>query len=81
MNIFEWIFNKKELETELDNLDRDLDIEKSKNNKLKKEIEKLNEKMEFLENKDFEKIITIKELRKEVRKLKKQIKDGESNER
>lgn len=81
MNIFEWIFNKKELETELDNLDRDLDIEKSKNNKLKKEIEKLNEQMEFLENKDFEKIITIKELRKEVRKLKKQIKDGESNER
>lgn len=81
MNIFEWIFNKKELETELDNLDRDLDIEKSKNNKLKKEIEKLNEQMEFLENKDFEKIITIKELRKEIRKLKKQIKDGESNER
>lgn len=81
MNIFEWILNKKELETELDNLDRDLDIEKSKNNKLKKEIEKLNEQMEFLENKDFEKIITIKELRKEIRKLKKQIKDGESNER
>lgn len=81
MNIFEWIFNKKELETELDNLDRDLDIEKSKNNKLKKEIEKLNEQMEFLENKDFEKIITIKDLRKEIRKLKKQIKDGESNER
>lgn len=81
MNIFEWVFNKKELETELDNLDRDLDIEKSKNNKLKKEIEKLNEQMEFLENKDFEKIITIKELRKEIRKLKKQIKDGESNER
>lgn len=81
MNLFEWIFNKKELETELDNLDRNLDIEKSKNNKLKKEIEKLNEQIEFLENKDFEKIITIKELRKEIRKLKKQIKDGESNER
>ena len=78
MNIFEWIFNKKELETELDNLDRDLDMEKSKNSKMRKQIDGLNNQIEFLENQDFLKIITIKELRKKIKKLKKELKENKN---
>jgi hypothetical protein len=29
MNLIKWILNKKELEKEMDNLDRDLDLKKS----------------------------------------------------
>ena len=67
MNIFEWIFNKKELETELDNLDRDLDMEKSKNSKLRKQIDGLNNQIEFLENQDILKKIKIKKIKKKIR--------------
>ena len=73
MNIFEWVFNKKKLESELDNLDRDLDNIKIKNNKLKREVERYKEQINFLEDKDFQKIITIKDLRKEIKDLKRQI--------
>lgn len=78
MNIFEWIFNKKELETELDNLDRDLDMEKSKNSKLRKQIDGLNNQIEFLENQGFLKVMTIKELRKKIRELKKELKENKN---
>lgn len=67
MNLFEWIKNKKNLERELDNLDRDLMLEKSKNNRLKKDND-------FLQEQNEKYIESIKELKKEIRKLKKELK-------
>lgn len=72
MNLFEWIKNKKNLERELDNLDRDLMLEKSKSNRLKKDND-------FLQEQNEKYIDSIKELKKEIRKLKKELK-GDSNE-
>ena len=71
MNLFEWIKNKKILEKELDSLDRDLMLEKSKNNRLKKDNN-------FLQEQNGNYIDSIKELKKEIRKLKKIIK-GDNN--
>ena len=56
MNLFEWIKNKKSLERELDNLDRDLMLEKSKNNRLKKDND-------FLQEQNEKYIESIKELK------------------
>lgn len=67
MNLFEWIKNKKILERELDNLDRDLMLEKSKSNRLKKDND-------FLQEQNEKYIESIKELKKEIRKLKKELK-------
>jgi peptidoglycan hydrolase CwlO-like protein len=72
MNLFEWIKNKKILERELDNLDRDLMLEKSKSNRLKKDND-------FLQEQNEKYIESIKELKKEIRKLKKELK-GNNNE-
>lgn len=72
MNLFEWIKNKKTLERELDNLDRDLMLEKSKSNRLKKDNV-------FLQEQNEKYIESIKELKKEIRKLKKELK-GDTNE-
>lgn len=69
MNLFEWIKNKKSLERELDNLDRDLMLEKSKSNRLKKDND-------FLQEQNEKYIESIKELKKEIRKLKKELKGG-----
>lgn len=56
MNLFEWIKNKKSLERELDNLDRDLMLEKSKSNRLKKDND-------FLQEQNEKYIESIKELK------------------
>lgn len=72
MNLFEWIKNKKSLERELDNLDRDLMLEKSKSNRLKKDND-------FLQEQNEKYIESIKELKKEIRKLKKELK-GDNND-
>lgn len=69
MNLFEWIKNKKTLERELDNLDKDLMLEKSKSNRLKKDND-------FLQEQNEKYIESIKELKKEIRKLKKELKGG-----
>lgn len=72
MNLFEWIKNKKILERELDNLDRDLMLEKSKSNRLKKDND-------FLQEQNEKYIESIKELKKEIRKVKKELK-GDNND-
>lgn len=72
MNLFEWIKNKKSLERELDNLDRDLMLEKSKSNRLKKDND-------FLQEQNEKYIESIKELKKEIRKLKKELKGGNND--
>lgn len=72
MNLFEWIKNKKSLERELDNLDRDLMLEKSKSNRLKKDND-------FLQEQNEKYIESIKELKKEIRKLKKELNGGNND--
>lgn len=72
MNLIKWIINKKEIERELDNLDRDLYLEKAKVYKLKLQLQSL----EIVEERNLEHIETIKNLRKEIRKLKKELKES-----
>lgn len=72
MNLIKWIINKKETERELDNLDRDLYLEKAKVYKLKLQLQSL----EIVEERNLEHIETIKNLRKEIRKLKKELKES-----
>lgn len=72
MNIFEWVKNKKVLEKEMENIDRDLMLLKTKIAELKLKLKELEiikkEKNDYLE--------TIKKQRIEIKILKKQLKES-----
>jgi len=69
-DFIDYVFNYKENTRELENLDRDLMITHSENSSLKKELKIITEqKDKYLE--------TIKEKNKQIRQLKKQIKEME----
>lgn len=64
----EYITNRKNILNELESLDRDLCLEKSKTAKLKYQLEEL----KLVEEAKDKYLETIKDLRKEMRKLKKE---------
>lgn len=68
----EYVRKYKENTKELDDLDRSLDLEKSKTFKLKKELEEIKIEKEIFDEKQNDYILAIKENRKEIRKLKKE---------
>lgn len=72
MNIFEWVKNKKVLEKEMENIDRDLMLLKTKIAEFKLKLKELEiikkEKNDYLE--------TIKKQRIEIKILKKQLKES-----
>lgn len=76
MNIFNWIKNKRDLEEELEQQDIEIDKLKSAISKYKIECSELNIEKEYLEEQNTKYIERIKELRKENKRLKEEIKNG-----
>lgn len=74
MNLIKWILNKKELEKEMDNLDRDLDLKKSEYSKLKSKFETMENEMFDIQSRNNDYLEVIKEQRKEIRKIKRELK-------
>lgn len=74
MNLIKWILNKKELEKEMDNLDRDLDLKKSEYARLKSKFETMENEMFDIQSRNNDYLETIKEQRKEIRKIKRELK-------
>lgn len=73
-NIIDWIINKKSYEKELKKMENTLKDKMIISNELKTEIKELKEKLEFIKTRDEEKTETIKNLRKQIRQLKKELK-------
>lgn len=76
MNLIKWILDKKEIEQELENLDRDLDLKKTEYSKLKSRFEIMENEIFDILNRNNDYLETIKEQRKEIRKLKKELKES-----
>lgn len=74
MNLIKWILNKSELEKEMDNLDRDLDLKKSEYSKLKSKFETMENEMFDIQSRNNDYLEVIKEQRKEIRKIKREFK-------
>jgi predicted nucleic acid-binding Zn-ribbon protein len=74
MNLIKWILNKKELEKEMDNLDRDLDLKKSEYARLKSKFETMENEMFDIQSRNNDYLEVIKEQRKEIRKIKRELK-------
>ena len=74
MNLIKWILNKNELEKELDNLDRDSDLKKTEYYKLKAKFETMENEMFDILSRNNDYLETIKEQRKEIRKIKRELK-------
>lgn len=70
MNIFEWIRNKKQLEEQMEKDDKLIDKLRSENAKLNANLKEKEIEVEKIN--DY--LMTIKEQRKEIRKLKKELK-------
>lgn len=70
MNLFEWIKNKKEIEKEMEHDDRIIDKQRTQIAKLTEE----NENLKASDSKNLDYLQTIKEQRKEINKMKKEIK-------
>lgn len=74
MNLIKWILNKKELEKEMDNLDRDLYLKKSEYARLKSKFETMKNEMFDIQSRNNDYLEVIKEQRKEIRKIKRELK-------
>ena len=70
MNLIKWILNKKELEKEMDNLDRDLDLKKSEYARLKSKFKTMEKEMLDIQSRNNDYLEVIKEQKKEIRKIK-----------
>jgi predicted nucleic acid-binding Zn-ribbon protein len=73
MNIIEYIRNKKSILEdlkEMDRIDRDYDILRTKYAKQKAELESLEKEIEILNSRNTKHLKTIRELRKELKGLK-----------
>lgn len=67
MNIIKWIRNKKQLEMYIDKQEKTINTLKMQTSKM----HNLEEQKRFIEERELLHIDTIKELKKEIRKLKK----------
>lgn len=76
MNIFKWVKNKKELETEIEDLTANADADKATIAYYKNKSRGYKAKAELFEEQKDKYLETIKEQRKEIRKLKKEMKEG-----
>lgn len=65
-----YIIHKKDIEDELESLDRELDIYKAKYSHKNKELEEAKKENEILVERNSKHLKTIRELRKEIKGLK-----------
>lgn len=77
MNIFEWIKNKKELEEQMEKDDRLIDNQRSEISKCLKRIEEKEKELSISLSNLEKEILKSKKQQKQIRELKKKLKEYE----